>query len=266
MNHHRIPVAVRPIETLAQWLRGRLISNLMCQADAIPDPYWKRMHLDYAAYITNRQDGAATDRLPTEFVFDLDGTLIDTEMSVLKTWQYTLRRYHYTYSLDELRQVQGLPIAQTVERLGVYVDDHFEDQWTRDHALFSNEMDFFPGTRQMLAALRECGHNIGIVTSRSRKEYEAYFTEFQLETFVDRIVFADETTQHKPNPEPLLMYAELRKLQPSACVYIGDMPTDMECAHRAGAAAGLAAWNGSVTSRADADYLFFTPEDVLTLA
>ena len=43
----------------------------------------------------------------THFIFDLDGTLIDTEQSVLATWQTTLRQFvpHKQFSLEELRVV-----------------------------------------------------------------------------------------------------------------------------------------------------------------
>lgn len=242
-----------------------IISNLIGMAqDAACDPD-RQMYLENAIRLM-KQKREGRQALPYHnLIFDLDGTLIDTENAVLKTWQLTLKKYHYRYSLDELRCVLGITTKSALNLLHVTVDAYFEQNWMKNYERFAAEADFFPGTKEMLSALKSCGCSTGVVTSRCRKEYNDYFGIFHLEKLFDRIVCADDTARHKPDPAPLYKYAKLEKADLSACIYIGDMPTDMECAKKAGIAAGLVLWNHSGILCREADFLFRTPDELLEL-
>lgn len=198
-------------------------------------------------------------------IFDLDGTLIDTERAVLKTWQMTLEEYHYRYSLEELRCVLGITTKNALALLHVTADASFEQNWMKNYEKFAAEASFFPGTEEMLLALKSGGCSLGVVTSRCRKEYRDYFSVFHLEELFGRIICADETAKHKPEPDPLYKYAELEKVELSDCIYIGDMPTDVACAKKAGMAAGFVLWNNSKILCPEADFHFHTPEELLEL-
>lgn len=198
-------------------------------------------------------------------IFDLDGTLIDTEAAVLKTWQCTLQEYHYEYTLEELRIVLGISLQKTLKQLKLVVDDQFEKRWMENYGRFAVTADFFEGAKEMLMELKKRGYSLGIVTSRSKDEYSAYFQKFHLEAVFDRIVLADDTEQHKPDPAPLYKYMELEQTEPSSCMYIGDMPTDIECANRAGITSGLVTWNGSGILCGEAQFIVRSPEELLQM-
>ena len=117
----------------------------------------------------------------------------------------------------------------------------------------------------MLLKLKAQGCSLGIVTSRCRAEYDAYFSSFHLEEIFHRIVCADDTKTHKPEPEPIFKYTEAEKALLSSCIYIGDMSTDIECAKKAGIAAGLVLWNKCEGLSREADFLFRSPEELLEL-
>lgn len=195
-------------------------------------------------------------------IFDLDGTLIDTEEAVLKTWQFTLREYHYDYRLEELNVVLGITTRSALEKLNAVVDKDFEKHWKQNYRKFTYGMAFFDGVREMLSLLKKQGCSLGIVTSRAIDEYNDYFRPFNLDTLFDLIVCADDTEKHKPDPEPLYKYAELAKAKLESCIYIGDMPTDIECAYRAGVASGLVIWNNSGVLCQRAMYVFSSPKEV----
>ncbi|WP_124065030.1 HAD family hydrolase [Clostridium sp. E02] len=198
-------------------------------------------------------------------VFDLDGTLIDTENAILKTWQYTLESYGLEYSLVNLRIVLGIPIPEALKLLNACVDEDFENRWIQNYSKFSDQAVFFPGTKDMLLIMKKSGLQLGVVTSRKKTEYENYFRTFNLDQLFDLIVCADDTQQHKPDPEPLLYYAKRSGATPNSCIYIGDMPTDIACANAAGFASGLVTWNHSSVLEPNVDYLFSSPEDLLKL-
>lgn len=242
-----------------------IISNLIYMAQGSASESDRQMYLENAIQLMKKKREGKQAVKYHNLIFDLDGTLIDTEDAVLKTWQLTLKEYHYSYSLDELRCVLGITTKSALDLLHVTADSYFEQNWMKNYERFAAEAKFFPGTEEMLLALKSGGHSLGVVTSRCRKEYNDYFGVFHLEELFDRIVCADETTRHKPNPDPIYKYAELEKAELPACIYIGDMPTDMECAQKAGIAAGLVLWNNSGILCQEADFLFRTPEELLEL-
>lgn len=195
-------------------------------------------------------------------IFDLDGTLIDTEDAILQTWQRTLKEYQYDYSLEEIKVVLGVTTRKGLEKLKADADEDFEKQWSKNYRRVADKMVFFDGVREMLLDLKERGCSLGIVTSRSKAEYNDYFRCFHLEELFDLIVCEDDTKKHKPDPEPLYKYAGLANIGLGYCIYIGDMPTDIECANRAGVVSGLVTWNESGVDCQEADYVFASPGEI----
>ena len=199
------------------------------------------------------------------FIFDLDGTLIDTEKPVLMTWQQTLSEDGFAFSLESLRVVLGIPLQDGLERLEVQTKPGFANRWKQNYTRFAPEAQFFPGAEEMLSSLREKGYEIGVVSSRDRAEYTAFFSRFGLEKFVGTVILAEDTSRHKPDPEPLLAYMKTTGAKPAECIYIGDMPGDILCANQAGVASGLALWNHSGVMCEEAKFVFHHVEDVVRL-
>jgi HAD superfamily hydrolase (TIGR01549 family) len=162
------------------------------------------------------------------FIFDLDGTLIDTEQPVLKTWQKTLSEYGHKFSWSELRCVLGVTTDIGLQRLNVTVDGTFIDSWQVNYAEFAQEATYFDGVREMLLYLKNNGCSVGAVSSRCKKEYQDFFNDFGFEKIFDAVVLEEDTPNHKPHPEPLLKYLQLAKADKSDCIYIGDMPGDVQ--------------------------------------
>lgn len=244
--------------------RRSMISNMIYLAQDSKCDTDRKLYLNYALQLI---EITAKETLMhyNHIVFDLDGTLIDTENAVLKTWQFTLEAYGHMYSLENLQIVLGIPNLDALELLDASVDQDFEDNWIQNYSKFSDQAGFFPGVENILQFMKKSGFHLGVVTSRKRMEYENYFRQFNLEQIFDLIVCADDTLQHKPNPEPLLYYAKKSGTAPDSCIYIGDMPTDIACANAAGFASGLVTWNHSSVLEPDVDYIFPSPEDLLKL-
>lgn len=200
------------------------------------------------------------------FIFDLDGTLVDTEEAILKTWQKTLLDYGYQFLFDELKCVMGVPTETGLKRLHVAVDSSFTAKWHANYEEFVANTCLFDGITEMLDALKEKGCLIGAVSSRSVKEYEKYFKQFHFEKYFNAVIFKEDTEKHKPDPEPVLAYVERVHACKEDCIYIGDMPGDIACANNAEVASGFVCWNGSGVSCDTAVYYFQSPDEILTLA
>lgn len=233
------------------------LSNLLYLAEKAPDDHERRNFIRYAARLMKKKY--------QHIIFDLDGTLINTENAVLKTWQQTLSEYGHDYSLKELQPVLGITTEAALKMLDISVDEDFENRWMDAYGQFADEADFFPGAAEMILTLKAAGYFLGIVTSRCRSELERYFAKFHLERFFDFIICADDTQLHKPHPEPLYRYVDVAGTDAASCLYIGDMPTDIQCADSASMSSGMAGWNPSVTLCPQADYSFHSPEELVEI-
>lgn len=250
---------------ICETARTVILSNIIFMADAAQAAACKPERDMYLGYAVRRMKKMVKEGggMPYEhIIFDLDGTLLDTERSVLLAWQSALEKYRYRFSLEELRIVLGITPESALQKLQVTVDGHFWSGWMEAYAAQTQSTAFFDGVTDMLDTLKRRGYRLGIVTSRTREEYERYFRSFRLEQWFERMVCAGDTQKHKPDPEPLYRYAALAGALPQACLYVGDMPTDIACANRAGAASGLAAWNGSGALCAQAKFVFRTPQEL----
>ena len=89
-------------------------------------------------------------------IFDLDGTLIDSEEAVLKTWQQTLQaQVNRYFTLEALRVVLGITSKAALAKLQVDVKDDFEQHWIKQYERFAKEMKYFDGMEDMLWELTQ---------------------------------------------------------------------------------------------------------------
>ena len=171
----------------------------------------------------------------THVVFDLDGTLIDTEEAVLRSWQLTARDFGYERTLEQCRGALGVSNETGLERLGITDPGGFTDRWVEHYAALALDTRWFEGVEDMLTHLAEAGLAEGIVTSRDAREMSMFFPQYGLERRFGSIVIADDTPLRcKPLPDPLLLYCNRAGTSPQDCVYVGDAPGDAAAARAAG--------------------------------
>ena len=112
------------------------------------------------------------------------------------------------------------------------------DELTRVYREY-NERDLdeksfpFPGIPEAIASLKNAGFTVGVVTSKravlATKSLKAHglFDAFAC------VNGAEDSTAHKPDPDPLLTAAKKLGVSPDRCVYVGDSPYDLQAAHAA---------------------------------
>lgn len=203
-------------------------------------------------------------------VFDIDGTLLDTERALFLALQKTVlevQGVHRTY--DEMSFFFGLPGVVTLTRLGFEDPEAGVQQWVSNISLFHKEMGLYDGVREVMDRLRAEGMSMGVVTSKLRNELDVDFKAFDLFRYFDHIVCASDTKKHKPHPEPLQKYLEVSGAAAQDTVYIGDTRYDMECAFGAGVSFALASWGATAMPdeiRQKATVILQTPQEFLRLA
>ncbi|MGG7098742.1 HAD family hydrolase [Clostridium sardiniense] len=197
-------------------------------------------------------------------VFDIDGTLIDSESAVLKSLQrVVLEEKGIRKKLDELRFSLGIPGKNTLEKLDIEDLKGVEEKWNTYLSDYADEIVLFVQVREIVQALKSNGIKLGIITSKTKKEYEDDFLKFGLHPYFDVVVCADDTKKHKPNGDPMEKYLEIANVKRSNVIYIGDSIYDMQCAKNAGVDSALALWGANDSECIEATYKLKDPKEIL---
>lgn len=198
-------------------------------------------------------------------IFDIDGTLLDSERFNQATLQTVLHRWTGRwYELSELEFARGIPGLDTAARLNISDPGRFLLEWEAEIGAKRSGIRPYSGVGTMLKQLRERGVRLGIVTSKTRCEFQHDFVPCGLMGYFepDLIVTADDTERHKPDPAPLLEALKRGGVPPEQLLYIGDTLYDSRCAAGAEVAFGLAVWGAGSLRHIRADYYFSVPEEV----
>ncbi len=178
-------------------------------------------------------------------LFDLDGTLIDSIGLLLECMQHAFADRDPVPSTAEWVAGIGTPlrtqlapwcageaeVEQLVTRYREYQDLHLERLTSP-----------YPGAVEMLAWARAEGHATAIVTSKGRGMTARSLGHVGLAEAFDTVVTYEETTRHKPLPDPVVLALDRLGLSASQALFVGDSPHDMFAGRAAGVATAAAQW------------------------
>ena len=198
-------------------------------------------------------------------VFDVDGTLIDTERAIIASLKRVLKEagVEKEFSDKDLTFVLGIPGAASLSQLGIEDIDSALVKWNRYMKDYSSYINIFPGVEAVVSQLKDRGISLGVVTSKTREELEYDFVPYGLAKHMDHMICADDTENHKPHPDPILKFIEKAQVDPAQLIYIGDTPYDCQCAREAGVKFGLALWGAQGPGNMECEYIFSKPEDII---
>lgn len=201
----------------------------------------------------------------SHIVFDVDGTLIDTFYSNMRSLQDVLKELTgQERTLEDLGQYFGIPGMDAALQLGLADPVAALRQWEDTLHTYTDHNKLYDGIQPLLERLAQMGCALGVVTSRTRAEAEVDPILSSIAHYFSITITADDTQLHKPHPDPLLEYMARAGCAPEQVLFIGDSAYDMQCAAAAGVASGLALW-GARTLR-DCTHPLQRPEDVVALA
>jgi HAD superfamily hydrolase (TIGR01509 family) len=187
-------------------------------------------------------DAAQDVHRPAAVLFDMDGTLLDSE----RVWDVGLRELAQSYggvlsdaarlamvggSMDTSMAILHTDIAQPWRDAGASAE------WLirRMAELYQTELRWRPGALELLTATHEAGIPTALVTNTGRSLVDIALDVLGRHWF-DAVVCGDEVTAGKPDPEPYLMAARLLDVPVGRCVAIEDSPVGVTSALAAGAA------------------------------
>ena len=180
-------------------------------------------------------------------LFDLDGTLLFTLPDMRLALNRALEQSgHPPRTLEEIRSFVGNGVRKLVERAlppGAEADaDRVYRCYSDWYSLHGQEhVEYYPGIRETVAALRERGIRTGVVTNKNHADAVA-----MMERFFGGLIEVTEGKRDgrptKPSPEAALDAAKLLGVSPARTLYVGDSGVDAETAKNAGMACALASW------------------------
>jgi HAD superfamily hydrolase (TIGR01509 family) len=173
-------------------------------------------------------------------LFDMDGTLVDSE----KVWDVGLRelarRYGGELSAPARTRMIGTSMAESMEILHTDIAQPWRDPYAsvtwleaRVRDLFADGLIWRPGARELLAGVRAAGIPSALVTATRRHLVEVALGTIGADNF-DVVVCGDDVERTKPHPEPYLTAAARLGVPPRRCVAIEDSPTGVTSARSAG--------------------------------
>jgi HAD superfamily hydrolase (TIGR01509 family) len=175
-------------------------------------------------------------------LFDMDGTLVDSE----KLWDIGLRELAAQYGgalSDATRHATvGVATEQAVpmllEDLGVPLTETDSAKrllTDRVIQLFAMGLEWRPGARELIAAVRRAGLRTALVTNTERRLVDVALGSLSVGDF-DAVICGDEVPHTKPHPAPYALAAAALGLAPGVCVAIEDSPSGVRSALAAGCA------------------------------
>jgi pyrophosphatase PpaX len=206
----------------------------------------------------------------TTLLFDLDGTLVDTNELIIQSFLHTLGHYYPgRYKREDLLPFMGPSLVETFssmdpekteEMAQMYIDFNVEN-----HDRYVTE---FEGVYDTVKKLKEVGFKLGVVTTK-RAETVALGLKFtKLESFFETIVTLDDVTKTKPDPEPVNKALELLGSRPEEAMMVGDNSHDILAGRNAGTKTVGVAWSlkgKNFLQRYEPDYILDTMDDLLQI-
>jgi HAD superfamily hydrolase (TIGR01509 family) len=174
-------------------------------------------------------------------LWDLDGTLVDSEEFHWQSWRDTLAPEGLSISYEQFLASFGMkndPIMRmwlgdgyTPER-AVRLADAKEADYRR--LVAAHGLTPLPGAREWLTRLHEAGWKQAIVTSAPRANAEVMLAALGLDHVFETVVVAEDVTLGKPDPQVFLTGASRLGVPPARSIVVEDAATGIEGARRAG--------------------------------
>lgn len=175
-------------------------------------------------------------------VFDVDGTLVDTEDTTIGSLQDALLILTGKKpSREELHFALGITGEDVLRRLGLDVETGMQ-VWLAQLTHYEGCNRLYPGIQELLRTLQQQGCRLGVATSRTHLLYDAEIPGLGIAGYFGEVICAEDSQTHKPEAGPLEAYMQRTGAAPEEVLYIGDSVYDMLCARNAGTGFLLAGW------------------------
>ena len=171
-------------------------------------------------------------------IFDLDGTLVDSNEFHVLAWQETFRHFGKEIPLERLREQIGkggdqyLPVFLNEREMRKFGDEADKLHGKIFAKKYLSRVKAFPKVRELFERLRDDGKKIALASSGKDSEVRHYEKLLGIEKLVDGRTTSDDVVHSKPYADVFVAALNLLKVPANQAVAIGDTPYDVEAAKR----------------------------------
>src|SRR5262249_36566470 len=174
-------------------------------------------------------------------VFDIDGTLVDSNELHVDSWDRAFRRFGKQFAPERLRAQIGkgsdqyLPAFLTpeeIKRFGKDLDEYRSELFRKEYL---PKVRPFPKVRELFQRMHDDDKRVMLASSGKKRDTKYYIELLKIGGFIDGYVSSDDADRSKPAPD--IFAASLEKLggiSPADAVTVGDTRFDIEAAKKAG--------------------------------
>jgi len=182
-------------------------------------------------------------------LFDLDGTILDTNELIFQSFEYVWERKAWpTITRERLTPYMGGKLhdmfretagVETDEDIAELISLYREYNWAHHDELVRG----FPNVREVLAELRAGGVRMGVVTTKIRKTSEMGLALCGLSEFFETLVTIEDVANAKPHPEPVRKALAAMGADAESTLMVGDSAADLLSARAAGVRSVAVGWS-----------------------
>ena len=174
-------------------------------------------------------------------LFDMDGTLIDTEKYYRIFWPKALAAFGYEMTDEQALTMRSLGRPFAPAKLREWFGEELDYYAVREkrkalmeEALVRDGIRVKPGAKELLAFLRECGITAAVATATDRERACQCLQQTGLADYFDQVVSATQVKEGKPSPDIYLYACRALERKPEECMAVEDSPNGVLSAYRAG--------------------------------
>ena len=178
-------------------------------------------------------------------LFDMDGTIADTDPMLLATFNVLYDKYKngQRKSKEEVYYFSGPPIRETLKKEFPHMDNDFmyEEFYKLSSSFYPTHVFPYPNEREVLLSLKEKGYKLGVVTNKQHSMAVYVLELLNIKDAFDLVIGFDDVSNGKPNPEGILKAIKYYGATLEETIYIGDNEIDYKTAVNAGVRCALVA-------------------------
>ncbi|MBI3194868.1 MAG: HAD family hydrolase [Ignavibacteriae bacterium] len=200
-------------------------------------------------------------------IFDLDGTLTQTNELIFATFNHVTEKYvGKVFSPKEITGMFGPPEEIAIERIvgKERVDEALVDFFKFYEAHHQRMANAYHGVQDILEYLKEQGILLAIFTGKGRRSTLITLNALGIKHYFDLIVTGTDVVEHKPSSEGIKNVLSTFGLETNEVLMVGDAVNDIKAAHEAGVQVAAVVWDSygkKHVMQMETDFLFHSVEE-----
>lgn len=200
-------------------------------------------------------------------IYDIDGTVLNTlNMNMYPLLKIIKEELNEDWTFEQVLKFAAYPGMKVMEELHIQDKEKTYARWVQYVNEYEEGATLYEGFEQVFPQMEAAGMIQAVVSAKTKAQYDIDMGQKGLDRYMKAAILAEDTSKHKPDPEPLLACIARLNLSPDEVIYIGDARSDELASKNAHIDFGYAKWgNVAKEDMADAAFVFEKPSDLLQL-